>query len=150
MARCSSRLPTRSSNDELVLVDAIEKRSGPLRRVPIPSPIVNIAQGGRTAARVMEHWRKSLSHQQSIFSSPLVLLSGIGGGTELEPRGCSPEWTVAGKLRNRRQITAPNIWGLVHPRWIVLNALPHLRPAACEVSCLRLPWSRCGQPPTFD
>jgi hypothetical protein len=36
--------------DELVLVDAIEKRSGQLRRVRIPLPIVNMANGGRTAA----------------------------------------------------------------------------------------------------
>jgi hypothetical protein len=36
--------------DELVLVDAIEKRSGQLRRVRIPLPIVNMASRGRTAA----------------------------------------------------------------------------------------------------
>jgi hypothetical protein len=36
--------------DELVLVEAIEKRSGQLRRVRIPLPIVNMANRGRTAA----------------------------------------------------------------------------------------------------
>jgi len=36
--------------DELVLVDAIEKRSGQLRRVRIPLPIVNMANAERTAA----------------------------------------------------------------------------------------------------
>jgi Fe2+ transport system protein FeoA len=36
--------------DELVLVDAIEKRSGQLRRIRIPLLIVNMANGGRVAA----------------------------------------------------------------------------------------------------
>jgi hypothetical protein len=36
--------------DNLVLVDAIEKKSGRLRRVRIPLPIVNMANGQRSAA----------------------------------------------------------------------------------------------------
>jgi hypothetical protein len=36
--------------DNLVLVDAIEKKSGHLRRVRIPLPIVNMANGERRAA----------------------------------------------------------------------------------------------------
>lgn len=36
--------------DNLVLVDAIEKKSGQLRRVRIPLPIVNMANGERRAA----------------------------------------------------------------------------------------------------
>ena len=36
--------------DNLVLVDAIEKKSGQLRRIRIPRPIVNMAQGERSAA----------------------------------------------------------------------------------------------------
>jgi len=36
--------------DDLVLVDAIERKSGALRRVRIPLPIVNMAAGGRAAA----------------------------------------------------------------------------------------------------
>ena len=36
--------------DNLVLVDAIEKKSGQLRRVRIPLPIVNMAIGDRRAA----------------------------------------------------------------------------------------------------
>lgn len=36
--------------DDLVLVDAIEKKSGQLRRVRIPLPIVNMAHGKRRAA----------------------------------------------------------------------------------------------------
>jgi hypothetical protein len=56
----------------------------------------------------MEHWRK-------IAISPTInfQFSGgsvrIGGGVQLEPRGCSPEWTMAGKIRDRRQIPALNI-----------------------------------------
>lgn len=37
--------------DNLVLVDAIEKKSGRLRRVRIPLPIVNMVNGERRAAR---------------------------------------------------------------------------------------------------
>jgi hypothetical protein len=36
--------------DDLVLVDAIEKKSGRLRRVRIPLTIVNMANGERSAA----------------------------------------------------------------------------------------------------
>ena len=36
--------------DSLVLVDAIEKKSGLLRRVRIPLPIVHMANGDRKAA----------------------------------------------------------------------------------------------------
>ena len=36
--------------DNLVFVDATEKKSGRLRRVRIPLPIVNMANGGRRAA----------------------------------------------------------------------------------------------------
>jgi hypothetical protein len=36
--------------DNLVFVDAIEKKSGRLRRVRIPLPIVNMANGERKAA----------------------------------------------------------------------------------------------------
>ena len=36
--------------DDLVLVDAIEKKSGRLRRVRIPLPIVNMANAKRSAA----------------------------------------------------------------------------------------------------
>jgi hypothetical protein len=36
--------------DNLVLVDAIEKKSGRLRRVRIPLPIVNMANRERSAA----------------------------------------------------------------------------------------------------
>jgi hypothetical protein len=36
--------------DNLVLVDAAEKKSGQLRRVRIPLPIVNMANGERSAA----------------------------------------------------------------------------------------------------
>ena len=37
--------------DTLVLVDAIEKKSGRLRRVRIPLPIANMVNGERRAAR---------------------------------------------------------------------------------------------------
>jgi len=36
--------------DSVVLVDAVEKKSGQLRRVRIPLPIVNMANGERSAA----------------------------------------------------------------------------------------------------
>jgi len=36
--------------DNLVLVDTIEKKSGRLRRVRIPLPVVNMANGERSAA----------------------------------------------------------------------------------------------------
>jgi len=36
--------------DNLVLVEGIEKKSGQLRRIRIPLPIVNMANGGRSAA----------------------------------------------------------------------------------------------------
>jgi hypothetical protein len=36
--------------DDLVFVDAIEMKSGKLRRVRIPLPIVNMANGRRSAA----------------------------------------------------------------------------------------------------
>jgi hypothetical protein len=36
--------------DNLVLVDATEKKSGRLRRVRIPLPVVNMASGERNAA----------------------------------------------------------------------------------------------------
>ncbi len=49
-------------------------------------------------------------HQPTIFKFSRGSAVGIvGGGMELEPRGCSPEWTMAGKIRNRRQMTALNI-----------------------------------------
>jgi hypothetical protein len=37
-------------NNDVILVDAIEKKSGRLRRVRIPLPIVNMAKRARTAA----------------------------------------------------------------------------------------------------
>lgn len=36
--------------DNLVLVDAMERKSGRLRRVRIPLPVVNMANGERSAA----------------------------------------------------------------------------------------------------
>jgi len=36
--------------DKIVLVDATEKKSGQMRRVRIPLPIVNMANGDRRAA----------------------------------------------------------------------------------------------------
>jgi hypothetical protein len=49
-------------------------------------------------------------HQHSIFKFSGGSAVGIvGGGMELEPRGCSPEWTMAGKIGNRRQMRALNI-----------------------------------------
>jgi hypothetical protein len=69
-------------------------------------------------------------------------LFGIAvGGMEFEPRGCSPERAVTGKIRNGRQVAASNLCTLLHPARVVLNVLSHLRPAACEVTCLVPPSS---------
>ena len=57
---------------------------------------------------------------------------------ELEPRD-SAEGTVAGKIRNRRQVSALHVCILWNPTGGVLDALPQLRPTACDVSCLPLP-----------
>jgi len=46
-----------------------------------------------------------------------------------EPSGSS-KGTVASEIREGRQITTLNLRSLLHPRRIVLNVLPNLRPAA--------------------
>lgn len=40
--------------------------------------------------------------------------------------------------RNRKiwQMTALNVWGLLHPSRVVLNPRPHLRPTAYYLSAL--------------
>src|SRR5262249_20191178 len=67
-----------------------------------------------------------------------ALLGIAGRGMGLEPSG-SAKWTVAGKIRKRRQITAWHVGSLPHPIRIVLSALPHVGPATCKMSCLHLP-----------
>jgi hypothetical protein len=61
-------------------------------------------------------------------------LFGIAvSGMKLEPRSCSPEWALASKIRNGRQVSALNIRRLLHPTRIVSNVLYHLRPVACQL-----------------
>src|SRR3984893_6406987 len=52
---------------------------------------------------------------------------------QLEPRSCSPEWAVASKIRNGRQVSALNIRRFLHPTRIVSNVLYPLRPVACQL-----------------
>ena len=59
-------------------------------------------------------------------------------GMRLEPGG-SPKRTVAGKIRNRRQITALHIGSFLEPTRGALNALSQRRPIACEMPGLGLP-----------
>ncbi len=71
-------------------------------------------------------------------------LVGISvSGMDLEPRGCSPEWTVAGEVWDGRQVTALNIQRLLHPTRIIIDVLSQLRPTACEMPCLGLPCCHC-------
>lgn len=50
-----------------------------------------------------------------------------------EKPGGFPQWIVAGKVRNRWQITTLNFGNLFEPTWIVSDALPYLRPAARDL-----------------
>jgi hypothetical protein len=53
-------------------------------------------------------------------------LFGIAvSGMSLEPRSCSPEWAVASKIRNGRQVSALNIRRHLHPTRIVSNVVYH-------------------------
>ena len=77
----------------------------------------------------------------NVFEAPtwcqlesIEYLFGIAvSGMKLEPRSCSPEWAVASKIRNGRQVSALNIRRLLHPTRIVSNVLYHLRPVACQL-----------------
>ncbi len=91
----------------------------------------------------------AMSRQQALPSWLLVGstddLFGIAlSGMQLEPSDGAAERTVGGKIRKGRQVSALNICALLHPTRVVLNVPSHLRPAACEVSCLCLPRSHCN------
>lgn len=53
--------------DNLVFVDAIEKKSGQLRRVRIPLTTVNMANGERSAASVAGSLSNSPHHARNRF-----------------------------------------------------------------------------------
>jgi hypothetical protein len=62
-----------------------------------------------------------------------------GGSVELEPGVAAAEGAVAGEIWDGRQVAAGNVGSLLHPMRIVWNALPNLRPRACETSGPGLP-----------
>ena len=69
---------------------------------------------------------------------PQGLFGIVARGIAVEPCG-SAKWTMASEIRKGRYIATLNVSSLLHPRRIVSNALPKLRPSAFEMPCFNLP-----------